>query len=32
MKLLADEQAKEPPPKMEISSRAHLHRATTAKD
>jgi hypothetical protein len=32
MKLLTDEQAKEPLPKMESSSRAHLHRATAAKD
>ena len=32
VKLLADEQAKEPLPKMESSSRAHLHRATVAKD
>ena len=32
MKLLADEEAKEPLPKMEFSSRADLHQAAAAKD
>ena len=32
MKLLTDEQAKEPLSKMEFSSRVELHQATAVKD